>query len=53
MSSWKDSSKMFVECESKCNNKASVNRITNRTTNVNNKMPYDNFIKIMESWPSG
>lgn len=53
MSSWKDSSKMFVECENKCNNKASVNRITNRTTNVNNKMSYDDFVKSLESGLDG
>ena len=51
MNSWKDSTKMFVECEGKCNNKSSQNRI-NKIMN-SSQISYTDFVKILDSWPSG
>lgn len=43
--SWKDSTKMFVECESKCNNLSSCNRIDKILNRKSSSVPYDEFLK--------
>lgn len=43
--SWKDSSKMFVECESKCNNKSACNRIDKLLNVKLSSVSYEEFIK--------
>ena len=51
MNSWKDSTKMFVECEGKCNNKSSQNRISKITNS--SQISYIDFVNILDSWPRG